>query len=31
VDLVSNRAIERSQNWIRRKNIIETAQVIYAT
>lgn len=30
VDLVSNRAIERSQNWIRRKNILETAQVIYA-
>lgn len=29
VDLVSKRAIERSQNWIRRKNILETAQVIY--
>jgi len=30
VDLVSRRAIERSQNWIRRKTILETAQVIYA-
>jgi hypothetical protein len=29
VDLVSKRAIERSQNWIRRQNILETAQVIY--
>lgn len=31
VDLVSKRAIERSQNWVRRQNILETAQVIYAT
>lgn len=31
VDLVSKRAIERSHNWIRRKNILEAAQVIYAT
>ena len=30
VDLVSKRAIERSQNWIRRQNILEFAQVIYA-
>lgn len=30
VDLVSKRAIERSQNWIRRQNILESAQVIYA-
>ena len=30
VDLVSRRAIERSLNWIRRKNILESAQVIYA-
>ncbi|MCY7274056.1 MAG: nucleotidyltransferase family protein [Phormidesmis sp. CAN_BIN44] len=29
VDLVSKRAIEQSQNWIRRKNILGTAQVIY--
>jgi uncharacterized protein len=30
VDLVSKRAIERSHNWIRRKNILEAAQIIYA-
>ncbi len=30
VDLVSRRAIERSDNWIRRKSILESAQVIYA-
>jgi predicted nucleotidyltransferase len=30
VDLVSRRAIEQSYNWIRRKEILETAQVIYA-
>jgi uncharacterized protein len=30
VDLVSKRAIERSQNWIRRKNILASAQLIYA-
>lgn len=30
VDLVSRKAIERSQNWIRRKAILESAQVIYA-
>jgi len=29
-DLVSRQAIERSYNWIRRKEILETAQVIYA-
>ena len=29
VDLVSKRAIERSHNWIRRKEILETANVIY--
>ncbi|MEO1295774.1 MAG: nucleotidyltransferase domain-containing protein [Cyanobacteria bacterium J06636_16] len=29
VDLVSRRAIERSQNWIRRQDILSTAQVIY--
>lgn len=30
VDLVSRRAIERSQNPIRRRNILDSAQVIYA-
>ncbi|HEY6074172.1 MAG TPA: hypothetical protein VIV15_12490 [Anaerolineales bacterium] len=30
VDLVSKRAIERSQNWMRRKAILESAEVIYA-
>ncbi len=30
VDLVSRRAIERSENWIRRRAILETAQVLYA-
>ena len=30
VDLVSRRAVERSQNWIRRKNILNSAQVVYA-
>lgn len=30
VDLVSKRAIERSSNWIRRQQILSTAQVIYA-
>ena len=29
VDLVSKRAIERSENWIRRQEILGTAQVIY--
>jgi len=30
VDLVSKRAIERSSNWIRRQEILSTAQPIYA-
>jgi uncharacterized protein len=30
VDLVSKRAIERSHNWIRRRSILESAQVLYA-
>jgi uncharacterized protein len=29
VDLVSKKAIERSQNWMRRKNILGSAEVIY--
>jgi hypothetical protein len=30
VDLVSKWAIERSQNWIRREEILSTAKVIYS-
>lgn len=30
VDLVSRRAIERSHNPIRRRNILDSAQVVYA-
>ncbi len=30
VDLIERRAIERSQNYIRRKNILENTKVIYA-
>lgn len=30
VDLVSKRAIENSENWIRRQNILGSAEVIYA-
>ena len=29
VDLISKRAIERSSNWIRRQEILSTAQIIY--
>jgi uncharacterized protein len=29
VDLISKRAIERSSNWIRRQEILSTAQPIY--
>lgn len=29
VDLVSRRAVERSENWIRRKAILSTAEPIY--
>ncbi len=31
VDLIMKAAIERSENWLRRKNILESAQVICAT
>ncbi|GAB4374838.1 MAG: nucleotidyltransferase family protein [Elainellaceae cyanobacterium] len=31
VDFIAKAAIERSDNWLRRKNILESAQVIYAT
>ncbi|HIK16883.1 MAG TPA: nucleotidyltransferase family protein [Leptolyngbyaceae cyanobacterium M33_DOE_097] len=30
VDLIVKNAIERSENWLRRKNILESAKVIYA-
>ncbi|MBJ7901001.1 MAG: DNA polymerase subunit beta [Cyanobacteria bacterium RI_101] len=29
VDLVSKKAIEKSHNWLRRKNILDSAEVIY--
>ena len=29
VDLVSKQAIKRSHNWIRRREILETAKIIY--
>ena len=29
VDLVSKKAIENSHNWIRRKNILDSAEIIY--
>ncbi|MFZ4666073.1 MAG: nucleotidyltransferase family protein [Prochlorotrichaceae cyanobacterium] len=29
VDLINKRAIERSHNWIRKKEILNTAQTIY--
>lgn len=31
VDFIVKAAIERSENWLRRKNVLESAQVIYAT
>jgi len=30
VDLLTKKSIEQSHNWIRRKEILETAQVVYA-
>ncbi len=30
VDLLTWRSVERSQNWIRRKAILESAEVVYA-
>ncbi len=30
VDLIVKAAIERSENWLRRKNILETAQILHA-
>ena len=31
VDMLVKAAIQRSDNWLRRKNILESAQIIYAT
>jgi uncharacterized protein len=31
VDFIVKAAIERSENWLRRQNILESARVIYAT
>ncbi|GAB4461610.1 MAG: nucleotidyltransferase family protein [Elainellaceae cyanobacterium] len=31
VDFIVKAAIECSENWLRRKNILDSAQVIYAT
>lgn len=30
VDLVDRRAVEKSENWIRRRSILESAEPIYA-
>ncbi len=30
VDLIDRRSVEKSRNWIRRKAILESAQVVYA-
>jgi predicted nucleotidyltransferase len=30
VDLVTKRAVEQSRNWVRRQEILSTAEVIYA-
>lgn len=29
VDLVSKKSVEKSRNWLRRKNILDSAEVIY--
>ena len=31
VDLLSRRSVERSHNWIRRQEILGTAEVVYGT
>ncbi len=31
VDFIEKAAIERSENWLGRKNILESAEVIYAS
>ena len=30
VDLLTKRAVEKSRNWMRRREILSTAQVVYA-
>ena len=30
VDLISKRALERSTNWLRREEILKTAQILYS-
>lgn len=30
VDLISKRAVERSQNWLRRQEILNTTQVVFS-
>ena len=30
VDLLSRRSVERSRNWLRRREILDTAEVLYA-
>ena len=29
VDLISKRGVERSENWIRRRNILDSAELVY--
>jgi predicted nucleotidyltransferase len=31
VDLISRRAVERSENWLRRPEILDTARVLFST
>jgi predicted nucleotidyltransferase len=31
VDLLSRRSVERSHNWLRRREILDTAEVVYAS
>ena len=31
VDLLSRRSVERSRNWLRRRAILDTAEVVYAS
>jgi predicted nucleotidyltransferase len=31
VDLLSRRSVERSHNWLRRRKILDTAEIVYAS
>ncbi len=31
VDLLTRRSVERSRNWLRRREILDTAEVVYAS